>query len=656
MKKYILPLVFYLNVATIFSQVNLTSSNLPIFVINTYGKEIVDEPKITAHLGIIYNGEGIRNNVNDTYNHYNGNIQIEIRGSSSQTYPKKSYAVQTVDLAGNSLDTSLLGLPTENDWIFYGPYSDKTLIRDILAFKLFSDMGHYASRSKLFELIINGEYKGVYVLLEKIKRDKNRVDIAKLNPDDIDGDELTGGYIIKIDKVNGVETEGWYSDFSPYSGAWQKILYQYHYPDIDDIVPQQKNYIQNKIYQFESLMYSPFFNEPFGGYYDLIGLDSFVDIFLITELARNVDGYRLSTFLHKDKDSNGGKIKCGPIWDYNFAFGNADYYNAWNTSGLHLYTEFKDDPFQIPFWWKKLMMDKIFTNRIAWKWAKFRNSCLSSNRIILTIDSLAALLDESQKRNFDKWKILGTYVWANYFIGNTYESEINYLKSWIKYRLNWLDNFIPKDYSYVNWKDNDEQIINIMPNTIADYPITDFYKDLFNIDKFTVVVNNPDITVDINGDNIHVESKDEGEFGFKLIAWKGNEKRDLSQLYKINVGMTVVEQNIIPTDIKLYQNFPNPFGNAIISGNSTTTIKYSIPCKKAAITFGNSQINAQVSNFVSLKVYDILGREIATLVNEEKSPGNYEINFDAKNQPSGVYFYQLQVGNYSAEKKMIIVK
>lgn len=658
MKTYFGILLFCLTYFPIYSQVNLTSSNLPIFVINTNGKVIVDEPKITVQLGIIYNGEGVRNNITDAFNHYNGNIEIEIRGSSSQLYPKKSYAVQTVDLLGNSLDTSLLGLPKENDWIFYGPYSDKTLIRDILAYKLFTDMGHYASRSKLFELVINGEYKGVYVLLEKIKRDKQRVDIAKLNPIDIQGDELTGGYIIKIDKVDGAETNGWYSNFPPYSGAWQKILYQYHYPDQDEITLEQKNYIQNKVYEFESLMYSSSFNEPFGGYYDLIGLDSFADVFLITELARNVYGYRLSAFLHKDKDSNGGKIKCGPIWDYNFAFGNADYYSAWSTSGWHLYTEFKDDPFQIPFWWKKLMMDKIFTNRIARKWADFRSTCLSNEKIFRTIDSLSVLLDESQRRNFSKWNILGTYVYANYFIGNTYQSEINYLKSWITYRLNWLDSIIPKDFSYVNWKDNNTTSINIAANSVADFFISDFYKEIINIDNFTVVVNNPIITVEIIGDKIHVESKSEGEFGFKLIGWKGNEKRELSQLYKIIVGTTYTNQNLIPTDIKLYQNYPNPFGDAINSGNSSTLIKYEIPNlsrsanQKIAFMTGSSNND----NFVTLKVYDILGRQVATLLNEKKSVGIYETIFNAQNLPSGVYYYRLQVGNFSITKKMIFLK
>jgi len=635
----ILILVLIFNNA-VFPQVNLTSSNLPIFVINTHGQNIPDEPKITVDLGIIYNGEGVRNNITDPFNHYNGKIQIEIRGSSSQLYPKKSYAVQTVDAFGISMNTSLLELPKENDWVFYGPYADKSLIRNIVSYKLFNEMGHYASRSKLFELVINGEYKGVYVLLEKIKRDKNRVDIAKLTPQDIEGDELTGGYIVKIDKVNGTETEGWYSDFPPYTGAWQKILYQYHYPDEDEITLEQKNYIINKINEFESVMYSPTFNEPFGGYYDLIGLDSFADVFLITELSRNVDGYRLSAFMHKDKNSNGGKLKCGPIWDYNFTFGNADYYSAWSTSGWHLYTEFRDDPFQIPFWWKKLMMDKIFTNRIARRWADLRQNIFSNQHILEMTDSLSSLLAESQVRNFNKWKILGTYVWPNYFIGNTFESEINYLKSWVNYRLNWLDSIIPKDFSYVNWKDNDEFIINIEPNSSVDILVSDFYKETVNVDHFTVVVNNPEITASFINNAIHIESGNAGEFGIKLVGWKGNEKRELSQTYKVLVGISDVDDGKVPIDFSLSQNYPNPF-------NPSTTISFTIP--------SSTEYYSVLQN-VTLKVYDILGREVATLVDENKPAGVYNVKCIMNNVNSAIYFYTLKAGSFFQTKKMMLIK
>ena len=170
-----------------------TSSNLPIFVINTNGQTIVNEPKIIVDLGIIYNGEGVRNNITDPFNHYNGKIGIEIRGASSQQYPKKQYGFETWDSSGEEIDVSLLGLPEESDWILYAPYADKSLMRNVLAYSLSNKIGRYASRSRFCELILNGEYMGVFVLFEKIKRDKHRVDISKLTEADTTGDALTGG-------------------------------------------------------------------------------------------------------------------------------------------------------------------------------------------------------------------------------------------------------------------------------------------------------------------------------------------------------------------------------------------------------------------------------------------------------------------------------
>jgi hypothetical protein len=170
-----------------------SSSNLPLILINTDGQSIKDEERIPAHMGIINNPNGQRNFLTDRYTDYDGRISIELRGSSSTMYDKKSYGFETQDADGENNNVSLLGMPEENDWVLYGPYSDKTLLRNTLPFYIARELGQYASRTAYCELFINDEYLGLYVLMEKVKRDKNRVDIARLKPDDIAGDELTGG-------------------------------------------------------------------------------------------------------------------------------------------------------------------------------------------------------------------------------------------------------------------------------------------------------------------------------------------------------------------------------------------------------------------------------------------------------------------------------
>jgi hypothetical protein len=215
--------------------VDFVSSNLPIVIIDTDGQEILDEPKIPAAMGIIFNGEGMMNHISDPFNHYDGFIGIEFRGQSAQSYPKKSYGIETRDSLGENLNVSILGLPEENDWVLYGPYSDKTLLRNTLTFYIAQQLGQYASRTVFCELVMNNDYQGLYVLMEKIKRDKNRVDIDRLNPEDVDGDELTGGYIIKCDKPYNT---GWLVDVDP-PGNFGKVYYQYHYPKVEDIVPER---------------------------------------------------------------------------------------------------------------------------------------------------------------------------------------------------------------------------------------------------------------------------------------------------------------------------------------------------------------------------------------------------------------------------------
>ena len=226
------------------------TSNLPILMIDTYGNSIPDEPRIDAYLGIIDNETGL-NHVTDDFNGYNGHITIEKRGNSSQWNDKAPYRFETVDEDGENNNVSLLGMPEENDWVLYAPWQDKSMVRNILTYKLSNDIGRYAPRTKLVELYLNDGYEGVYVLMEKIKRDGDRVDISKLNPDEISGDDVTGGYILKFD---------WFFTGDNIGGFQSNVdgmTYNYHYPQPSDIVPEQEDYIIDYIDNFCLLYTSP---------------------------------------------------------------------------------------------------------------------------------------------------------------------------------------------------------------------------------------------------------------------------------------------------------------------------------------------------------------------------------------------------------------
>lgn len=426
--------------------VEFTSSNLPIIAIRTDGKNIPDEPKLSAWMGIIDNGPEKRNHIGDPFNGYEGPIGIETRGSSSQGFPKKSYTIETRDAAGENRNVSLLGMPPENDWVLYSPYIDKSLMRNALAYWLANQLGRYASRTRFCEVVLNGEYQGVYVLMEKIKRDKNRVDIAELKTDGITGDELTGSYIIRIDQPDP-RAGGWYS---AYAFGELRIFYQYYYPASTAIAPEQEAYIQKFIGALENALVGDRFADPERGYARYLEVESFVDYLIINEVAKNVDAYRLSMFMYKDRDSASGKLAMGPVWDFDLAFGNVNYnvHPSVPVKGLF------DQGLQINnglvwfsatfwWWWRRLLQDESFIEATAERWQELRKGVLKIENLTAKIDEMASYLEEAQRRNFARWPILGEYVPPNNFIGQTYGEEVEYLRQWLNERLAWMDaNFL----------------------------------------------------------------------------------------------------------------------------------------------------------------------------------------------------------------------
>ena len=479
--------------STLYGQLSLQDSSiLPLIVINTFGNTIVDEPKITAHMGIIKNTQGSYNQLGDNFNEYDGFIGIEERGSSSSFFPKKGYGLETRDSLGENNNVELFGMPKENDWVLHGPYSDKSLIRNFLAYYYGEKMYNYSPRTQLVELVIDNDYKGVYLFLEKIKRDDGRIDISKLDDDDLLGDSLTGGYIVKIDKSTGSNNSSWTSFYQTNSSNPKDVSFLYHYPKADEIKSAQKTYIQTFISSFENTLYGNNFLDSSIGYKQYIDINSFVDYYLLNEATRNVDGYRISTFMYKNKDSKNNKLFIGPPWDYNLGWGNADYCDGGSTTGWA--SDFNlvcsGDNFQIPFWWEKMLSDPEFLNRLNCRWDELRQGPLHSDSINEVIDSLSLLLQEPAIRNFTKWNVLNTWVWPNNFVGGSYISEIGYIKNWINDRLLWIDYNLPGsalDCSFLSFSKKEAFSAHLFPNPFTDKFFIDFNQNINN-EKINVLI------------------------------------------------------------------------------------------------------------------------------------------------------------------------
>lgn len=420
---------------TAHSQTTVTSSNLPIFIINTNGQTIGPEYKVMAEMKVVWHGDNAINNVNDIVYHYAGLIGIEFKGQSSLEFPKKSYSIELRNPDSSDFEFPLLDLPKNSDWVLSGPYNDKSLLRNSIAYKMAKWSDHYATRLRYCEVIVNNVYRGFYILQEKIKRDNDRVDISKMSSDDNSGDNLTGGYIVKIDKVDSFSV-GWSSNANHIYPTQFDLFFQYVYPKDDEITPQQDAYIKQYILDFENNLGSSQWDDPIYGYNRYIDVNSFVDFMLIREVAKDVDSYKYSTYLFKDRNSQGGKLNLGPVWDFDLGFANEDFsnYGARDTMGWMYEAPVR------AWWFPRLMEDSVFRARFRERYIELRDKEWRTERMMNYIDSITTTYADAINRNFTKWNILSLYVWPNSYIGNTYENEVNFLKTWLNDRLVWMDN------------------------------------------------------------------------------------------------------------------------------------------------------------------------------------------------------------------------
>lgn len=443
-------------------------TNLPLLIIETRGQTIVTDPKITAYLKIVNNGPGNQNGFLDDATDYEGDMGIEIHGQSSTMFPKLCYGIELRNKVGEDTSVSVLGMPEEADWILSAPYSDKSMLRNAITYQLGSKMGTWQPRYSWCEVFLNGSYNGVYMLIEKIKRGSDRVDINKLKPDEISGDNLTGGYIIKVDKIQDLTFDEYFYTHptNTYNNA-RNYAFTYVYPKYDEIVTQQKTYIQDYLLTLENTLNGASFKDPVVGYRKYMDANSFIDFELINELANNVDGYRYSTYFYKKKDSDGGKLYAGPLWDFDLCYGNVNYSATNLATDTWLYPNYGPYDYQPMHWWARLMEDPDYKNAVALRWSQLRAGAFRTDYILADLAAHIQYLGEAINRNFTRWPILGVYVWPNYFVGATYESEVNYLKTWMTSRLTWMDANLKATNGI---EDNlyNGKAISVFPNPVID--------------------------------------------------------------------------------------------------------------------------------------------------------------------------------------------
>ncbi|YCM42747.1 CotH kinase family protein [Verrucomicrobiaceae bacterium 227] len=420
------------------------SSNLPIVVIDSFGKDVDGIGNTSAFFDafstfIDVDDNSGRSSVSGVPD-FMGNSGIRVRGSSSAwLFPKKQYRFETRDQFGEDEDVSLFGMPADSDFVLYAPWADKTMMRNHIAYRQGEKMGGYSVRTHFFELFFNSsggsvgmdDYQGIYVLVEKVKIAKDRLDLAKLGPEDSEGADITGGYLIRKDRIGGGD--------SSLTTSLEGVPLLFDEPGSP--TSAQINYLRNYLDDFEAALHGPDFADPGIGFRAFIDEDSWIDQHLLTEGLRNADGFRLSTYYHKDRN---GLLKAGPAWDFNLALGNASFNGAQSPTGWH--HEEMDRTRFLPYypWYSDLFRDAEFSLAYRDRYFQIRQTQWDTPTLMAEIDAVATeLSSEATAREFARWPTLGTNTYANapgYQNRLTYQSEVDALKTFLSERFEWMDS------------------------------------------------------------------------------------------------------------------------------------------------------------------------------------------------------------------------
>lgn len=381
-----------------------------------------------------------------------------MRGQSSSHYPKQSYNIELKSTSEEDTNAMLIGMPTEGDWILQGPFADKSQIRNALIYDLARKTGRYAPRIQFCEVIMNGEFIGLYNLVEKIKRDDDRVDINRMHTDEISGQDVTGGYILKYDKPSSI--------------------LEVVYPKEKNIQPEQKSYIMGHMQAYLDNLHSNIGLDSKLGYKKYIKPNSLLDYVIIAELGKNCDSYLYSTYLYKekDKDDDLGQIVYGPLWDFDLCFGNSIWQEGHQTNGWQF-----EYPSNKRFEVTRLLQDKELAEKFAERWFEYREEFLHKDSLFNQIDALTSYLADPIDRNYEVWPVEDEGLFFPAYIVPTYEDEILFIKDWITERLAWIDSNIGLiDYEITDYKtdiaNNDYSPFNaqVYPNPIHN----EFFVDL----------------------------------------------------------------------------------------------------------------------------------------------------------------------------------
>lgn len=408
-------------------------SVLPVLRIDVGGQPIEKDIDVTGQIQIFEDHDGTLTDLDTATPSLSTRVGFQGRGNFTWTLPKKGYAFELQDSAGDDLDVSILGLPPGSDFALYACYPDKTCMRNALVFALGQELGVWHPRTRFVELILDGDYKGLYMVWERVRRADTRCDVDKPAKTASEGD-VSGGYILRHEgagkgqeTIDGVNYD---RDFTTASGR----IYTYHYPDVDKLTPEQTAALTGRIQSFEDAMQT----DP-AGHAAWIDVRSWVDHGIVEELTNNWDGYVHSVYMAIEAEEDGGLLHIGPLWDFDLAFanGNVTGYNCATDNWSHQNVRpFPDD---VPTYWHDLYADPEFQRNFKCRWQDLRGGAISLATFTARIDAWETFTAAARARDQAKWNTIGMQIFPNCFSGATYDEEVAMLLAWIDARITWLD-------------------------------------------------------------------------------------------------------------------------------------------------------------------------------------------------------------------------
>lgn len=409
----------------IFLHTNLSgfTSDLPVLVFHSLGKGAPNASRLSfSHMSVFEPAEGRTSLTNEPA--LTARVGLQIRGSSTEGIAKSSYKLEVWDEFNADRKQEILGMPAESDWVLYAPNNfEPVLIHNPFIHQLSRDMGRYSPRTRFVEVYLNRttgavtstHYAGIYVLEEKIKIGPNRLDIDSLEPEHTKEPYVTGGYLMKFDRLDpgdsGLSAGG--ATFAMVDPKEKEIKSAQRAP--------QKSYLVNYLNAFQKSLYSTNWRDPLLGYRAYVDVPGLIDYHVLEVLSGNVDALVLSAYFHKPRND---RLTFGPHWDFDRALGSTDGRDAnprtWNTG-----------PFFNATWWTRLFADTDFWQAWVDKWQELRTTHFALTNMHGLVDRLANEVRRAQPREYAKWRFA--------LRGGSYQSEVNLMKNWLSNRVDFID-------------------------------------------------------------------------------------------------------------------------------------------------------------------------------------------------------------------------